>query len=108
MIDKFYSPGVKLAHLRYGPLGLHIDGFANLLSGQGYVTHTGRQKIRLVADLSTWFGKRLWGIKDLDEEQIGEFLKRRKKQRRLHRGDRRTLAQLLHHLRQIGHYSQTG
>jgi site-specific recombinase XerD len=102
MIDKFYSHGIPLDHLRYGPLGFYLDGFASLLSGQGYAIHTGRQKIRLVADLSAWFGKRRLGIKDLDEEQIGEYLKRRKKQLLLHRGDRRTLAQLLHHLRQVG------
>ena len=48
MIDKFYSPGIPLDHLRYGPLGFHLDGFASLLFDQGYATHTGRQKIRLV------------------------------------------------------------
>ena len=102
MIYKFYSHGIPLDHLRYGPLGFYLDGFANLLSGQGYATHAGRQKILLVADLSAWFGNRRLGINDLDEEQIGEYLKRRKKQLLLHRGDRRTLAQLLHHLRQVG------
>jgi site-specific recombinase XerD len=100
MIDKFYSPGISLDHLRYGPLGFHLDGFASLLFDQGYATHTGRQKIRLVADLSAWFGKRRLRIKDLNEAQIGEYLERRKKQLLLHRGDRRTLVQLLHHLRQ--------
>ena len=102
MIDRFYSPGVKLAHLRCGPLGLHIDGFASLLSDQGYATQTGRQKIRLVSDLSAWLGRRPLGVKDLDEKQIGEFLKRQKKQGLFQRGDRRTSAQLLHHLRQTG------
>lgn len=102
MIDKFYSPGIPLDHLRYGPLGFHLDGFASLLFDQGYATHTGRQKIRLVADLSAWFGKRRLSIKDLNEAQIGEYLKRRKKQLLMHRGDRRTLVQLLHHLRQAG------
>jgi site-specific recombinase XerD len=102
MIDKFYSPGMPLDHLRYGPLGFHIDGFASLLFDQGYATHTGRQKILLVADLSAWFGKRRLSIKDLNEAQIGEYLERRKKQLLLHRGDRRTVAQLLDHLRQTG------
>ena len=102
MIDSFYSPSVKLDHLRCGPLGSHIDGFANLLSDQGYATQTGRQKIRLMSDLSAWLGQRPLGIKDLDEEQIDGFLKRQKKQGLFHRGDRGTLAQLLHHLRQTG------
>lgn len=100
MIDKFYSPGIPLDHLRYGPLGFHLDGFASLLFDQGYATDTGRQKIRLVADLSAWFGKRRLSLKDLNEAQIGEYLAWRKKQLLLHRGDRRTLAQWLHYLRQ--------
>lgn len=102
MIDGFYSPDVKLGHFRCGPLGAHIDGFAGLLLCQGYATHTARWKIRLVADLSTWLGQRHLGIKDLKEEQVDEFLKTRKKQLLLRRGDRRTLTQLLHHLRQAG------
>ena len=100
MINKFYSPGIPLDHLRQGPLGLHIDGFASQLFDQGYTTDMGRQKIRLVADLSAWFGRRRLSIKDLNEAHIGEYLERRKKQFLLHRGDRRTLVQLLHHLRQ--------
>jgi site-specific recombinase XerD len=99
MIDKFYSPGIPLDHLRHGPLGLHVDGFASLLFDQGYATDTGRQKIRLVADLSAWFGKRHLSLKDLNEAQIEEYLERRKKQLLLHRSDRRTLAQFLDHLR---------
>lgn len=102
MIDRFFSRGKTLGHLRRGPMGLHIDGFAALLSSQGYARHTGRLKIRLVADLSAWLGKRLLGIKDLDEKRIGEFLKRRNQQPLSQSGDRRTLAQLLHHLRQAG------
>ena len=102
MIERFYSPGIKLGHLRCGPLGSHIDGFASLLADQGYAIHTGRHKIRLVADLSAWFGNRRLDIKVLDKELISEFLKRRKKQLLLQRGDGRTLDQLLHHLRQTG------
>ena len=100
MIDKFYSPGIPLDYLRHGPVGLHIDGFANLLFDQGYTTDVGRQKIRLVADLSAWFGKRRLRVKDLNEARIGEYLERRRKQLLLRRGDWRTSVQLLHHLRQ--------
>jgi len=59
-------------------------------------------KIGLVADLSAWLGQRPLSIKDLNEKQIGEFLKRRKKQLLLQPGDHATLTQLLHHLRQAG------
>ena len=102
MIDKFYSPDVSLDHLRRGPLAAHVDGFADLLSDQGYATQTARSKIRIVADLSTWLGRRQLDVADLLEDQIHGFLKARKKQSLLRRGDSWTLTQLLAHLRRQG------
>jgi integrase/recombinase XerD len=102
MIDQFYSPGVNLGHFRCGPLGAHIDGFADHLSGQGYATQTARLKIRLSADLSAWLSRRHLGIEDVHEEQVDAFLERRKKDRLLRRGDSWTLNQLLQYLRRVG------
>ena len=106
MIDWFYVRDVKLGHFRCGPLAAHVDGFAGQLLSQGYATHTGRLKIRLVADFSAWLDRRHWRVQDLEEEPIDEFLKARKRQHLLRRGDPRTLTQLLHHLRQGGHIPQ--
>jgi site-specific recombinase XerD len=106
MIDGFYARDVKLDHFRCGPLAAHVDGFAGQLLSQGYATHTGRLKIRLVADFSAWLDRRHWRVQDLEEEPISEFLKARKRQHLLRRGDPRTLTQLLHHLRQDGHTPQ--
>jgi site-specific recombinase XerD len=102
MIDTFYSPGTDTSRLRCGPLEPHIDDFAGQLSRLGYSTHAARWKIRLVADLSRWLERRQRGTRDIDEEQIGTFLRIRKKQGLLRRGDRHTLAGLLHQLRQAG------
>jgi len=102
MLDRFYSPQITLGHLRCGPIGAHIDGFADLLLRQGYATSTARCKIQLVADLSAWLGHRRLGVKALEDGQIEKFMEARKRQRRLQRGDQRTLAQLLNHLRQAG------
>jgi site-specific recombinase XerD len=102
MIDQFYSPGMKLGHLRCGPIAAHIDGFAGYLSSQGYATQTARLKIRLSADLSTWLSRRHLSIEDVEEEQVDAFLKTRKKELLLRRGDGRTLTQLLHYLRRVG------
>ena len=102
MIDKFYSPDVSLDHLRRGPLAAHIDGFADLLSHQGYATQTARSKIRLAADLSTWLGRRQMGVTDLREDLIHGFLEARRKQSLLRRDDSWTLTQLLAHLRRQG------
>ena len=102
MIEQFYSPGISLHHLRRGPLGPHIDGFAGLLSHQGYATQTARAKIRLVADLSIWLGRRQMDVADLLEDRIHRFLKARKNQSLLRREDSWTLTQLLAHLRRQG------
>ena len=102
MIDQFYSLGVKLGHFRCGPLAAHIDDFATHLSCQGYATQTARLKIGLVATLSTWLGRKHWDIEDLEEERVAEFLKTRKSQLVLRRGERSTLVQLLNHLRSSG------
>jgi site-specific recombinase XerD len=102
MIDRFYAAGIKVGQLRCGPLASQIDGFAGLLLRQGYATYTGRWKIRVVADLSRWLHRRQMRTKDLNEEQIGQFLKTRRKQRLIRRGDPQTLAQFVGHLRQTG------
>jgi site-specific recombinase XerD len=98
MIDSFYSPGTDCSRLRCGSLGAQLDGFAGWLSEQGYAKHTGRQKIGLVAHFSRWLGRQQVGVKDLNEEQVAEFLKVRKKRGLLRRDDQPTLAQLLGYL----------
>ena len=102
MIEAFYSPGVDANCFRCGPLESHIDNFAAELLLLGYSTHAARWKIRLVADLSRWLERRQRGTRDLNEAQIGTFLRTRKQQCRLRRGDRHTLSRLLHQLRQAG------
>jgi len=73
MIDQFYSPGVKLGHLRCGALASHIDGFADHLSSQGYTNQTARLKIRLAADLSAWLSRRHLRANDVEDEQVDSF-----------------------------------
>lgn len=102
MIDLFLSNGGKLGHLRSGPLGPHIDGFAKLLASQGHAVQTRQLKIRLVADLSAWLRRKQLPIQDLDETQAAEFLKTRKQRYVARRGERRTTAALLRHFRHLG------
>ena len=52
---------------------------------------------RVVAlKLAAWLERRQRGTRDINEEQIGTFLRTRKQQGLLRRGDRHTLAGLLH------------
>ena len=43
----------------FGPLVIHIDGFAALLGSEGYTPRTVHDKCELVGDLSRWLRRRL-------------------------------------------------
>jgi site-specific recombinase XerD len=102
MIDQFFSDPLALHRLRIGPLGDHIDEFAQVLSAQGYTWLTTREKIRAVAGLSRWLHRRGLGVEALDEQSISGFLRygRRRGLVRCHTSH--TLQELLAHLRDGG------
>ena len=54
MIVRFEPKPEELHDFHLGPLGPHVEGFAALLSRQGYSRENGWRKIRFVADLSQW------------------------------------------------------
>jgi len=101
MINQFYSGDTDVSHLRRGPLGPYLDGVAGGLSNQGYAIQTGQAKIRFLSDLSRWLERKKIKATDLTEEQLLRFVDLRERQRRLRRGDRQTVKQLLCHLREI-------
>ena len=75
MIDQFFSNPKVLKRLHSGPLGTHIDSFAQVLRVQGYQNNTAKYKIGLVGELSRWLKQRGLSVKDLDEIMLNEFLK---------------------------------
>lgn len=102
MTHQFQADPATLDRYRYGPLGLHLDSFANWLLEQGYPRQTGMQKLRLFAFLSRWLAQTKISIQQLDEQRIEQFLKTQQKQLRRQRQVRHTLTQLLHRLRCLG------
>jgi len=102
MIDQFFSDPVTLHRLRSGPLGDHIDAFAQVLSAQGYSWLTIREKIRAVAGLSRWLHRRALGVEALDEQSIWGFLRYRRRRGLCRRHTSHTLQELLAHLRDGG------
>jgi integrase/recombinase XerD len=87
--------------LRVGPLASHLDGFEILLSGEGYVPATIRQKIELLAGFSAWAERNDVPLVVLGEEHAGRFLTEYR--RRARRGDAWTIRQLIRYLRDNGH-----
>jgi site-specific recombinase XerD len=88
--------------LRAGALGEHVQGFVEALRLAGYVPSSIQGKVLLVAQLGRWLKRRRLGIRDLDEDRVGEFLRERSRRYRPRRGAVRTLVQLLRHLRAAG------
>jgi site-specific recombinase XerD len=103
MIDQFYAHNpLSLQHLRSGPLGTHIDTFAELLSAQGYARSTTKEKIQVVAGLSRWLYRRRLGVESLDEQRVSEFIRYWRHQGPSRRGTFHTLQKFLRHLRAAG------
>lgn len=102
MIDYFYSHPKVLKRLHFGPLGNHIDSFAQILMVQGYQTSTAKHKIRIVADLSRWLEQQGLHVKNLDETTLNEYLLYKGRRGSVFKIESPTLRALLEHLRETG------
>lgn len=100
MIEQFYSQPRSAQRLRVGPLEPHLDGYARVLAEQGYSRQLGRQKLRLVADLSRWLERKRLPVQALDEARVRQFLNARWRRRRWQSIDHCSLSRLLSQLRQ--------
>lgn len=99
MLDHFYSD-IKLLHRgRCGPLGAHLDDFANLLQRQGYTRLAGRDKLRVILQLNQWLQAKQLPLQCLDERRLRAFQTGRRRRRRSAHGEAATLALLLESLR---------
>ena len=98
MRDQFVSSPLAGERWRDGPLTPHVDAFAKRLQGLGYARSTRRDKLRLVGSFSRWLQRRDLLAAEVDEQEIVEYLRRR----RGRRGDPTTLGDLLETLREDG------
>jgi site-specific recombinase XerD len=102
MIGHFKLRPAVLDRFCNGPLAPHIEGFARLLSEQGYSNQMGMQKIRLLALLNAWLVQKHVRIEQLDEKCMAGFIAAQKKALRRQRQVKHTLAQFLRELRRSG------
>ena len=99
MTTRYCPRSEDLQHLQVGSIGPHLQGFATLVSQQGYCRATGWLKILLVAKLSRWLHRRRLPLNQLNEARIAAFLNARWKRLASHTGDQITMTLLLRHLR---------
>ena len=80
----------------------HLDAYAAAVADQGYTHHSIRQQIVVIADFSRWLKKKQIDVQALDSKVVDRFLRLRRRQQRVRRGDPKALQRLLTMLRQIG------
>lgn len=102
MTDEFFSTQAALARLHAGPLGPHMDLFANVLSKRGYAKRTIQRQLVGVADLSHWLEEQGLRVVDLNEESLSGFEEQAPRSREVIRTLRGVFPVLLEHLRKIG------
>jgi site-specific recombinase XerD len=102
MIDHFFSNPEVLKRLRFGPLGAHIDSFAQILEVQGYKKSTAKYKITIIADFSRWLDQQGVSATDLDEITLNKFLLYRGRRGSIFKIEPPTLQKFLKSLRETG------
>lgn len=102
-MDRVFTGPGGLGHRRVGGLAPpDVEGFAALLSEQGYPRSTRKEQLRLVAHLSRWLEQRGFEEGEVDEERIVEFLRYRSGRGLVARSNAAVLKLLLRHLRDTG------
>ncbi len=96
----FDLPPETLRYYGVGPLAPYVEGFAALVSQQGYCLQVVQRKVSRVAALSLWLERRHIKLKQLQENHLEAFLKERWKRFSFRDGDQLTMTALLQHLRQ--------
>jgi site-specific recombinase XerD len=82
-------------------LSEHLDAYATAQAQQGYGRHSIRQHIVVLADFSRWLKQKQIAIQNLDTSVVDRFLRLRRRQERVRRGDPLALARMLNMLYQI-------
>lgn len=101
-MDRFFKYSRTLQQKRQGPLGPHIDEFAQQLSEQGYSQQCARRQLRLVAELSHWLWQRDLTVGNLSVTTMERFLSHRAMPKFIRRGDAAGLRAFLELLRRKG------
>jgi site-specific recombinase XerD len=102
VINQLFTFSKTIERLRQGPLSEHLDAYAAGVAEQGYAHHSIRQQIVVIADFSRWLKRKQIDVQALNSEVVDRFLRLRRRQQRVRRGDPKALQRLLAMLRQTG------
>lgn len=80
----------------------YLDPYAMAQIEQGYRLQSIGRQVVAIADFSQWLQRKQIGVADLDSHVVDRFLRIRRRERRLSRGDPKALTRLLSMLREAG------
>jgi site-specific recombinase XerD len=81
--------------VRFGPLALALEVYAQRLYDDGYATHSGFMQLRLLGCFNRWLDRKGLTEEDVDAVTIELYLRSRAQNGRLRKGDSAALSRLL-------------
>jgi site-specific recombinase XerD len=102
VINQLFTFPSTIERLRQGPLNDYLDAYAAAVAEQGYTHDSIRQQIVVIADFSRWLKQKQIVAQALNSNVVKRYLRLRRRQQRLRRGEPKTLARLLAMLCQKG------
>jgi site-specific recombinase XerD len=102
VINQLFTFSSTIERLRQGPLNEHLDAYAVAVAEQGYTHDSIRQQIVVIADFSRWLKQKHIAVEALNSEVVDRFLRPRRRQHLIRRGEPKTLERLLAMLCQKG------
>jgi site-specific recombinase XerD len=102
VINKLFTFSSTIERLRQGPLSEHLDAYAVAVAEQGYTHDSIRQQIVVIAAFSRWLKQKHIDVEALNSKVVDRFLRPRRRQHLIRRGEPKTLERLLAMLCQKG------
>ena len=102
MIEQLFTLPSTIERLRQGPLREHLDAYATDIARQGYVRHSIRTQIVVIADFSRWLQQKHIELQDLNSKVVDRFVQHHQRQTGVRRGDAGILSRFLAMLDQTG------
>jgi site-specific recombinase XerD len=95
VMKRYYQDPRTLARMGSESTGPLVEAFAEHLNAQGYTRGSARLSLRLVASFCRWIERRGVAVRTLTPEDIGHYLKYRRRHQLPRREDAGTLGRFL-------------
>jgi len=73
-MPRMHDDFLEWQRLRAGPLGPHVEAFAETLTEKGYPPATVALKVRQAAKFGHWLGRQGFTVDEVDEQAVARFI----------------------------------